>query len=64
MNLEPLTKASQTAGLLCADIREAHTAATEPLAEILLLDLVKQTAELHARIKQVLQAAQPKEKKP
>lgn len=58
--LESLNKATQAANLTVSDIREAHKAAIREnlMAEILLLDLIKQAAELELRLQHIRDTAE------
>jgi len=60
MNLEPLTKATQSADLLASDIREAHSRACyeSPVAEILLLDCISEAVCLQQRLALILHVCQ------
>jgi hypothetical protein len=54
MNIgENLTKAAQSAEFLCRDLQAAHRDCEDPALEMLLMDWIKQAAELAQRIGRV-----------
>lgn len=55
--IENLEKAAQCGELLVSDVREAYSAAKDTFAELVLLDLVVQAAELRRKLDGVLKSA-------
>jgi hypothetical protein len=59
--VEEITKAAQTAELLRSDLGAAYKAATDPLLQIVLLRIMKLSADLQSELVQVQAAVEDRQ---